>query len=47
MVEKMRSFGVKSILDYSVEADISPEAAEKQVIDGNVSDDEVDVGLYY
>ncbi|XP_050710663.1 proline dehydrogenase 1, mitochondrial-like isoform X2 [Eriocheir sinensis] len=34
VLENLRSFGVKSILDYSVEEDISPETAEKREMEG-------------
>lgn len=33
-LERLRSFGVKSILDYSVEEDISAETAEKREMEG-------------
>ncbi|CAH0758844.1 unnamed protein product [Diatraea saccharalis] len=36
-VERLRSFGVKSILDYSVEEDLSQEEAEKREVSASVS----------
>ncbi|KOB70080.1 putative Y43E12A.2, partial [Operophtera brumata] len=34
---RLRSFGVKSILDYSVEEDLSQEEAEKREVSGSIS----------
>ncbi|XP_063833398.1 proline dehydrogenase 1, mitochondrial [Ostrinia nubilalis] len=36
-IERLRSFGVKSILDYSVEEDLSQEEAEKREVSASVS----------
>ncbi|KAK7790578.1 hypothetical protein R5R35_005945 [Gryllus longicercus] len=36
-LERLRSFGVKPILDYSVEEDISQEEAERREVEGSVS----------
>lgn len=36
-LQRLRSFGVKPILDYSVEEDISQEEAEKREVDGSTS----------
>lgn len=36
-VERLRSFGVKSILDYSVEEDLSQEEAEKREVSASIS----------
>ncbi|CAB3219914.1 unnamed protein product [Arctia plantaginis] len=36
-VERLRSFGVKSILDYSVEEDLSHEEAEKREVSASIS----------
>ncbi|EDW06393.1 uncharacterized protein Dmoj_GI21543, isoform A [Drosophila mojavensis] len=46
-LERLRSFGVKPILDYSVEEDISQEEAEKREVESSVSsagDNEKDAG---
>ncbi|KAH8387103.1 hypothetical protein KR093_004646, partial [Drosophila rubida] len=46
-LERLRSFGVKPILDYSVEEDISQEEAEKREVESSVSsagDDGKDAG---
>ncbi|XP_021936337.1 proline dehydrogenase 1, mitochondrial isoform X1 [Zootermopsis nevadensis] len=37
-LERLRSFGVKPILDYSVEEDISQEEAERREVEGSVSE---------
>ncbi|XP_055695182.1 proline dehydrogenase 1, mitochondrial isoform X2 [Lutzomyia longipalpis] len=37
-LERLRSFGVKPILDYSVEEDISQEEAEKREVESSVSE---------
>lgn len=48
-LERLRSFGVKPILDYSVEEDLSQEEAEKREVESSVSSSEVaedgDAGL--
>ncbi|KAJ8711481.1 hypothetical protein PYW07_008723 [Mythimna separata] len=36
-IERLRSFGVKSILDYSVEEDLSQEEAEKREVSASIS----------
>ncbi|XP_023933736.1 proline dehydrogenase 1, mitochondrial isoform X2 [Bicyclus anynana] len=36
-IERLRSFGVKSILDYSVEEDITQEEAEKREVSASIS----------
>ncbi|XP_023169002.1 proline dehydrogenase 1, mitochondrial isoform X4 [Drosophila hydei] len=46
-LERLRSFGVKPILDYSVEEDITQEEAEKREVESSVSsagDNEKDAG---
>lgn len=37
-LERLRSFGVKPILDYSVEEDITQEEAEKREVEASVSE---------
>ncbi|XP_059611661.1 proline dehydrogenase 1, mitochondrial isoform X2 [Phlebotomus argentipes] len=41
-LERLRSFGVKPILDYSVEEDISQEEAEKREVESSVSESSQD-----
>ena len=41
-IHRMHSFGVKSILDYSVEEDVSTEKAEQLEMDACVADEEKD-----
>ncbi|KAJ9576173.1 hypothetical protein L9F63_006995, partial [Diploptera punctata] len=38
VLERLRNFGVKPIMDYSVEEDISQEEAERREVEGSVSE---------
>ncbi|CAH0595511.1 unnamed protein product [Chrysodeixis includens] len=40
-IERLRSFGVKSILDYSVEEDLSQEEAEKREVSGSLNSEQL------